>query len=231
MRLLSGTFLQGAARFTVKLLIVATATVGGGALVSSSVFAALSATATGTTSVTTGTLKLVQLAAGSGGGFVSGGFATAITGMAPSDTVNKFVTLTNSGTLDAGSTTLTVVGTGSTALTTSAANGLQVWIQKCSIAYTAVGSTGAGTCSGTASDVLGTSGTPVSANTLATPQVLNNLVVTAGAISFLKIAISLPAGTEVTADGVLPGGTIQGLTTTLSWTFTEQQRAATSTNT
>ncbi|MEI7541409.1 MAG: hypothetical protein WCJ89_08030, partial [Actinomycetes bacterium] len=115
--------------------------------------------------------------------------------------------------------------------TTSAANGLQVWIQKCSIAYTAVGSTGAGTCSATATDVLGTTGTPIPVNTLATPQVLNNLVKTAGSISFLKIAISLPAGTEVTADGVLPGGTIQGLTTTLSWTFTEQQRTATSTNT
>ena len=51
MKLISGTVLQSATRFTVKVLVVAAATVGGGALVSSSVFASLSAVATGTTAV------------------------------------------------------------------------------------------------------------------------------------------------------------------------------------
>jgi hypothetical protein len=51
-----------------------------------------------------------------------------------------------------------------------------------------------------------------------------------GATTYLKIAISLPASSEVTTNGVLPGGTIQGLTSTITWTFTQTQRAGTTTN-
>ena len=226
MRLLSGAVLQSATRLTIKLMIVAAATVGGGALVSSSVFAALSAQATSSTSVTTGTLSLTQVSAGSGGGIVSGGFTTAVTGMAPSDKVNRFVNLINGGSLAGLSPSLTITAGSTNALSTGS-TGLQVNIQNCSVVWTSGSAAG---CSGTTTDVLGTNASPVFISTLTTGSALSSLTLTPGANNFLKITLSLPAGNEVTTNGTPPGGSIQGLTTTLAWVFTEQQRAATNTD-
>lgn len=220
MRFLSGTVLQGATRFTVKLMIVAAATVGGGALVSSSVFAALSAEATGSTSVTTGTLTLT---AGSGG--IGGGFNTAITAMAPGDTVNRFVNIVNGGTLAGLTPSLKILASGSTALNTGSA-ALQVNIQSCGVAWT---SGSAGGCA-SPTNVLGTPGSGVFISTLATGSTLSNMTLTAGATNRLMITLSLPAGNEVITNGVIPGTSVLGVTTTLNWTFTEQQRASTNTD-
>jgi hypothetical protein len=49
------------------------------------------------------------------------------------------------------------------------------------------------------------------------------------AVVNLKVSVSLPDKTETTANGVPPAGTIQGLSTSLTWTFTEQRRTATTT--
>ena len=203
-----------------KIAIVASASVGGAALVSSSVFAALTATASNTSagSVTTGTLSLTQAASAVSG--ITGGFTNAITAMAPGDVVNRYVILTNGGTLDAASMTLGLAASPSTALTTNGTAGLQITVNKCTVAWTA------GACSGTSTVALATT----SALTLATPQAFTPSALTSGAVSHLQIVISLPAGSEVTANGVLPGGTVQGLTTALTWTFTETQRTATTTN-
>jgi hypothetical protein len=46
----------------------------------------------------------------------------------------------------------------------------------------------------------------------------------------LQIGISLPAGSETVANGVFPCGTIQNLTTAITWTFGETARAGTTTN-
>ena len=217
MKLISGTVIQSAARISVKLVVVAAATLGGGALVSSSVFASLTATATAATSVTTGTLKLTQTATGA-----SGGFATAITAMAPGDSTNRYVTLLNGGTLDAITPTLRVADSGTTALTTNGVAGLQVTINACSVAWTQA----TGACGGSTTAVLATT----SANTLLTNQSITLPSNLAAASSALKITLSLPTGSEVTTDGTLPIGTVQGISTTLTWTFTETQRTATSTN-
>ena len=203
-----------------KIAIVASASVGGAALVSSSVFASLTATASNTSagSVTTGTLSLTQAASAVSG--ITGGFTTAITAMAPGDVVNRYVILTNGGTLDAASMTLGLAASPSTALTTNGTAGLQITVNKCTVAWTA------GACSGTSTVALATT----SALTLATPQAFTPSALTSGAVSNLQIVISLPSGSEVTANCVLPGGTVQGLTTALTWTFTETQRTATTTN-
>ena len=216
MKLNSVMAAQGAARFSVKLLVVATAVVGGGALVSSSVFASLTAVATASTSVTTGTLSLTDTATAG-----SGGLVTAISAMAPGDVVNRYVDLKNGGTLAADTTTVVITGSGN-ALTTDATNGLQVLMQACSVAWT----TGTGVCGGTTTTVLAQQ----SANALLTAKTLTLPSYAANATTNLKISISLPSGSEVTTNGVLPGGTIQGLSATLAWTFTEQQRTATTTN-
>jgi len=216
MKLNSVMAVQGAARLTVKIVVVATAVVGGGALVSSSVFASLTAVATASTSVTTGTLSLTDTATAG-----SGGLVTAISAMAPGDTVNRYIDLTNGGTLD-GDTPTVRIATGGNALTTDGTKGLQITINACSVAWTQA----TGTCGGTTTAVLAST----SALALAADTALNVPSKNAGAINALKISISLPSGNEVTTNGALPSGTIQGLTTALAWTFTEGQRTATTTN-
>lgn len=209
--------------FTVKIAIVAAAALGGTALISSSVFAALTASSNNTTggSVTTGNLILTQASSGVSG--ITGGFTTAITAMAPGDVINRYVDLTSSGTLNSASMTLGASGSPSTALTTNGTAGLQVTIKECSVEWT-----NTGTCSGVQTTDLASA----SVLSLVTPASLtlqsNSLL--SGAVIHLQIGIALPAGSEVTVNGLLPPGTVQGLTSAVTWTFTETQRIATTTN-
>lgn len=208
---------QGAARLTVKIVVVATAVVGGGALVSSSVFASLTAVATASTSVTAGTLSLTETATAG-----SGGLVTSVPAMAPGDIVNRYIELKNGGTL-ASDTTTVIIASGGNPLTDSATVGLQILIQSCPGGWTVID----GSCSG------GGITTVLASTSAAALQIAKTLTLpsyAANATTNLKISISLPLSTEVTTNGVFPSGTIQGLTTTLAWTFTEQQRTATTTN-
>lgn len=214
--------LRSSGRFTAKVLIVVTAAIGGGSLVSSSAFAALTATSTnlgGSGSVATGTLKLIQAASTVPG--ITGGFTTAITNVAPGDTVNRYVDLTNSGTLDGSAMTLRLTPAASNALTSDAVNGLQITITQCSVAWTNLGA-----CSGSATAVVTSTATALVAGEVSVS--LTSFL--SGAISFLKISTALPAGSEVVADGVLPVGTVQDLTAIIAWRFTEALRTNTTTN-
>lgn len=223
---LFATSAKSAGSIGLKIVIISAATLGGAALVSSSVFAALTATATNTSqSVQTGTLKLTQASAASP---YAGGITTAISLMAPGDTVNRYINLTNGGTLDAGSTmTLGLVDSGSaSALTTNATAGLQVVVTACSGPWNTVTP---GVCTGTTTAMLTTrsaNAITLAAQTLTLPSGLT----TAGALAYLQISLSLPAGSEVTTNGTLPNGTLQGLTSNLLWTFTETLRTNTTTN-
>lgn len=215
---------KGVGSVGLKIVIVSAATLGGAALVSSSVFASLTATATNTAqSVQTGTLKLTQASATSP---ASGGITTAISLMAPGDTVNRYIDVVNGGTLNAASMTLGLADSAGTALTTNGTAGLQVVVNACSIAWSTVT---AGVCSGTTTVMMSSktallmTGTP---QTLTLPAGMT----TAGSTTSLQISLSLPAGSEVTVNGVLPGGTVQGLSSSLVWTFTETERTATTTN-
>ena len=205
-----------------KVAIVSAATVGGAALVSSSVFASLTATAFNATaqSVTSGTLILTQAPSGVSG--LTGGFVTAVTALAPGDTINRYVNVTNGGTLAGSAMTLQVAAASATLLTSDAVKGLQVTVKECTVAYTTV----TGLCSGTESTVLAAT----TANALLTAQSVTFAnAFSAGGVTNTRFIISLPTGTEVTANGTLPGSTIQGLTSSLTWTFTETQRAGTTT--
>lgn len=209
---------KSAGSIALKVTIVVAAAVGGAGLVASNVFAALTATANNTSggSVTTGTLKL-ELNASTVSG-ITGGFATAITAMGPGDTFNRYIELKNTGTLDGASPTLQLSTTDSNTLVNNPTTGLQVTIQACSIAWT-----NTGTCGETTTSVL--TSTPVStlkasAQNLTLPSVLT------GATNYLKISTVLPAGTENVLNGVLPVGTVQGLSASLTWNFIIQERAA-----
>jgi spore coat-associated protein N len=205
-----------------KTLMIGAAVIGGGALVGSGVFASLNATAfnTATQSVTTDTLKLTQASSTVAG--LTGGITTAITNMAPGDVVNRFVDLTNGGTMGGQSLKLKLAaaGTAST-LTTDGTNGLQIAVYECATAWSTV----TGLCSGGA-------GTTVMASTSAASLVAAQKALTvsslsASSVNRLRIEITLPAGSETTINGVLPAATIQGVSSDLTWTFSEEQRTAT----
>jgi hypothetical protein len=213
---------KSAGSVALKVTIVVAAAVGGAGMVASNVFAALTATASNTSggSVTTGTLSLT-LAPSSVTG-ITGGFNTAITAMGPGDTVNRYIDLTNAGTLDGATPTLQLSSVDSNTLINNVSTGLQITITACSIAWT-----NAGVCSGTPTTVL--AGTPA-ATIKAGPQTIVLPTVLAGGVNRLKIAIALPAGNENTINGVLPVGTVQGLTAALTWSFVIAERSATNTN-
>ena len=213
---------RGAGSMTLKVVIVLVAAIGGASMVSSSVFAALTATATNTSggSVTSGTLSLTLAPSAVSG--ITGGFTSSITGFAPGDTANRYIVLTNAGTLDGQSPTFGLAASPSNALTSNATAGLQVTITSCTVAWT-----NTGTCSGTSATALAST----SANALASGPVAITLPSTlAGAVSHLKVSIALPSGTENVLNGVLPVGTVQGLTTAITWSFTVTERSAVTTN-
>lgn len=205
----------------IKIIIVVAAAIGGAGMVSSNVFAALTATATNTSggSVTTGTLKLEYLAAGS-----SLAFSSPISALGPGDTVNRYIDLSVTGNLDGESATVQISTSDSNTLVNDAVKGLQISITACSVAWT---QTGAGTCSGTATTVL-TSTSVVSLKTSATNIVLPSTL--AAGVNRLRLTTNLPAGSENTVNGVLPVGTVQGLTASLTWAFVIQERTATNTS-
>lgn len=211
------------AKVSAKIAIVAAASVGGAALISSSVFAALTASATNTSggSVTSGTLKLTQAPSGQTG--ITGGFVTAISNIAPSDTINRFIILSNPGTLNSSAMTLGATGSQSNTLVTDGTKGLKVAVYQCSSAYN-----GSGQCIEDETEVL----SQRSILSLATPATLTlqSGSLNSGATTHLRISISLPTNSEVTTNGDLPEGTVQGLTNAITWTFTQTQRIGTTTN-
>jgi hypothetical protein len=190
----------------------------------SAVYAGLTAQATGTEQVSSGTLNLTLSADTN-----SIGFSNFAGKMAPGDVDNVAVNLNNTGTLASlAGMTLWVAGSPVNPLTdgTAAGEGLAVTITQCSVAWSA-----GGACSGSTTSILAqtqistmnTSGTAVSLSNIP------SLAATSGQVAHLQVSLTL-VGTEASTNGVLPSPTIQGLTTTLTYTFTEQQRAAITTN-
>jgi len=201
---------------------VALAAVGGSVLVAMGVgvWATLTATAANVTpeQVTTGTLKLTMAGNGTG-------FAQSVANLAPGDVVNRYVDLTNGGTLDAQALTLQVGATGVGQLVTdgTTSKALRVSVVNC------VGGTwnaAAGTCGGTTTTVL--AATPLSG--LASAVSLISGSVASGTVEHLQVSVQLPDQSEVTVNGALPTGTVQGQTANLTYTFGETQRSTATTN-
>ena len=204
-----------------KIAVAGLLTMSVGLLAAAGVYAGLSATATGAESVTSGSLDLTLSPD------VGAGFSNFTGKMAPGDTDNVYVDLNNTGSLaSAAGMTLGVAGAPSNALTNGsvAGEGLTVTATQCSVAWTLA----TGVCSGTTTSILPT--TQVS--TLSTPVALSNipaLAAATGQVAHVQVSLGL-AATETSTNGVAPAQTIQGLTTTLTYTFTEQQRTGVATN-
>jgi spore coat-associated protein N len=189
-------------------------------LTGAGVYAGLTATATGTQTVTSGTLSLTLSP-----NALSGGFGQTISNMAPGDQNNVYVKLNNGGTLAATGLTLGVTGTGGTLLTTDAVKGLAVTITGCTVAWTVTtGTPGSGLCTGgTTSTVLAS--TPV-ATLSGTPSALTPSALAVSQALFLQVNLMLPDQSENTLNGTPPTPTIQGLSTVLTYSFNEAQRTA-----
>ena len=109
--------------------------------------------------------------------------------------------------------TLTTSASPSSLLDTDATNGLQMVIDKCSVAWTEAGPPYTYSCSGSTSSVLASR--PVIGSTLA----LSNLAsLTNGTTDHLRVTLTLPSGA---------GNTLQNQSSTISSAFTGTQRAAT----
>jgi hypothetical protein len=137
------------------------------------------------------------------------------TNIAPGDTIERSVDLSNTGSLDLSSVTLTTAASPSSLLDSDGSNGLQMVIDRCASAWTESGTSPAFTysCSGGAVSVVASRA--VIGSNMSLPGLS---ALTTGGTDHLRVTLTLPAAT---------GNTFQGLSSTISYTFTGTQRAAT----
>jgi hypothetical protein len=143
------------------------------------------------------------------------GYAVPVTttGFVPGDSMTRAVNLVNDGNSPLSAVTLSSTATAGSVLTTDTANGLQLTVKKCSVAWTQGGTASAPaySCSGTET-VIG-SGAVVTNMTINGAAALN-----AGGTDYLTFSISLPASAD---------NSFQGKSASLSLTFTGTQRTGT----
>ena len=189
---------------TLAVLAGAATALGGGT------YAAFTASTTaGPLSVTSGTEALSVPVAGS-----TNRMTVNASGIVPGDTIQRAVNLQNTGNQNLTAITLTTAASTSSLLDTDTTYGLQLVIDRCSVAWTEAGTAPAYTytCGGTTSSVLAS--TPVIGSGMA----LSNLTTTtAGATDFLRVKLTFPA---------TAGDTLQNKTSIVNFTFNGTQRAA-----
>ena len=141
---------------------------------------------------------------------------TGATGILPGDTIQRAVNLLNTGNSALASVSLTTTAAPSTLLDTDATNGLQMVIDKCSVAWTEGGTAPAYTytCGGTTSSVLATRAA------IGAGLALSNLAaLAAGVTDYLRVTLTLPTTAP---------NSMQTLTSQITFAFTGTQRAGTS---
>ena len=170
------------------------------------------ATFTSTTSanhtVASGTLTLTLGATGASTNRLDVGASA----LAAGDTMQRSFDLAYAGSVSFASVTLTTSASPSSLLDTDGTNGLQMAIDKCSVAWTEAGPPYTYTCGGTTSTVL------ASAPVIGSNVVLSNLTLTAGATDHLRLTLTLPSGA---------GNTLQNRSSTITYAFTGTQRNGT----
>lgn len=137
----------------------------------------------------------------------------AATDIVPGDTMQRAFKLTNAGEAAMGAVTLSTTATTSSLLDTDATNGLQMVIERCSVAWVELGIAPAYTysCAGTTTTVL------ASRAVVGTDLALSNLTLTSGSTNNLRLTVSFPSSAP---------NTMQSLASTIQYTFTGTQRAA-----
>lgn len=217
---MSGLTARSASRPNPRLIAAFAVGAAGLAITGGGVYAALNATASNTTAqnASSGILSLTMANNGTG-------FSQAVSNLAPGDVIHRYVNLQQGADLEGKNLGLTVSDASPTLLTTDGTKGLRVTVTQC------VGgdwSPTTGTCTGLAptTSALATDVRLSAIGTTPTPLASS---VAAGSTLKLQIALTLPNQDETTVNGVRPAGTIQGLSSALTWTFSETQRAGTTT--
>ncbi len=189
---------------SIALTLIAVSLAGVGA------FASFTSTASVSQSITSGTVTIALGASGTANNRLD----VAATGVVPGDTIQRAVNVSNTGNQDFASISLTTTATTSSLLDTDATNGLQMVIERCSVAWTESGSAPAYTytCSGTTSTVVS------SRAIIGAGVTFGNVLLTAGSTNNLRVTVTLPSAA---------GNSLQGLTSVISYAFTGTQRAAT----
>jgi hypothetical protein len=139
------------------------------------------------------------------------------TNIAAGDTIQRAFDLSNSGTIDlAGAPSLTTSASPTSLLDTDTTNGLQMVIDKCSVAWTESGPPYTYTCSGSTTSVLATQ--PLIGSSIALSN-LSDLTTNGSGPDHLRLTLTLPSAA---------GNTFEGLSSTITYSFTGTQRTATS---
>lgn len=172
-------------------------------------FGSFTSSTSASASVGTGTVNIALGADGTAANRLN----VAATGLVPGDSVQRAVTLSNTGTQALSAITLTSAATTSSKLDTDAVNGLQLSISSCSVPWTEQGSSKyTYTCSGTTKSVL------ASRAVVGSNVALTNLGSLTGATTDnLVVSLAFPAAAD---------NSFQNQSSVLSLTFTGMQRAA-----
>jgi spore coat-associated protein N len=173
-------------------------------------FASFTSSTSASQSISSGTVSIALGASGP-----ANRLAVAATNLVPGDTVQRAVDLTSNSSDPLGSVTLQTSASPSNALTTDA-NGLTVKVDKCSVAWTESGTAPAYTytCSGTTTSILAAT---AAGSTSGLPSLA--ALTSGSSTDHLLVTLALPSAA---------GNTLQGLSTTITYSFTGTQRAATS---
>jgi predicted ribosomally synthesized peptide with SipW-like signal peptide len=177
-------------------------------------FATFTSSTSASQSISSGTVSIALGATGAS----TNRLTVAASNIVPGDTIQRSVDLINNGTAGSdplASIQLTTTASPSSLLDTDATNGLQMVIDKCSVAWTESGTAPAYTytCGGTTSTVL------ASRAIIGSNLALSNLAaLTTGSTDHLRVTLTLPS---------TAGNTFQGLSSTISYNFVGNQRAAT----
>jgi spore coat-associated protein N len=172
-------------------------------------YATFTSTASQSHTISSGTVTIALGATGAATNRLNIGASA----LAPGDTIQRSVDLTNSGTLDLASVTLTTTASPSSTLDTDGTNGLQMVIDRCSVAWTEAGPPYTYTCGGTTSSVV------ASRAVIGSSIAMSNLTsTTAGNTDHLRVTLTLPSSAD---------NTFQNKSSTISYAFTGTQRAAT----
>jgi hypothetical protein len=188
---------------SVALITVAAALVGVGA------FAAFTNTVSVSQADTSGTVTMAVINVNGANNRLSVGASN----LAAGDTIQRVADLQETGSIDLAGIVLTTTASPSSLLDTDATNGLQMVIDKCSVAWTEGGSAPAYTytCGGTTTSVLATRAV------IGTNLTLTNLVLSGNAHNYVRVTQTLPSSAP---------NTLQGQSSTINYALTGTQRTA-----
>jgi predicted ribosomally synthesized peptide with SipW-like signal peptide len=194
-----------------KLMLSVVVIAGAASVGSLGTFASFTSSTTASNTVATGTVTIALGATGAS----TNRLTVNATDIAPGDTMQRSFDLTNSGSINLASVTLTTSASPSSLLDTDATNGLQMVIERCSVAWTESGSSPAFTytCGGSTSTVLASRAVIGSAISLS-----NLTTTTAGSTDYLRLTLTLPSAA---------GNTFQNISSSITYAFTGTQRTAT----